>query len=121
MRRILLAAALAASLVAVAQPGPPPGRGPGYGCGAGGGPGAGPGGGPCFNAQTVPGWAMMTPEERAQHQQRMRSMHGYDECVAYMNQHHGDMQARAKAQGKKLPWNGPGPGCDYLKKDQPKP
>jgi len=109
MRTMLIAAMLAVSLAAVAQPGPPPGAGPGAGCG--------PKSGPCFDANTVPGWGMMSSEERTQHQQRMRSMHTQDECVGYMNQHHQQMQERAKAQGKTLPWDGPaGRGCDYLRK-----
>ena len=117
MRNILLAAALAASLAAVAQPGPGggPGRGPG-GCPGGlyGTPAAG-GAAPCWNADTVPGWGMMSAGERQAHQDRMRGMKSRAECQAYMDSHHQQMQARAKERGQSMPGPGPqGRGCAYL-------
>jgi len=111
MKQTLLAAALAAlSLSIYAQMGPGPG-------GSMGGNMGGPGSmGPRFNAQTTPGWGMMTSEERKAHQDRMRSMRDHSECQAYMEEHRKLMESRAKEQGKALPGRGPGPGCDYLKK-----
>jgi hypothetical protein len=103
MKRTLLAAVLAAGSFAVlAQP---------YGPG----PGMGPGKVPRFNEQTTPGWAMMTPEERKAHQERMLAFKDPAACKAYMEEHHKLMESRAKEKGKKLAFKGPGPGCDYLK------
>ncbi|MGZ5072951.1 MAG: hypothetical protein ACXWBL_07430 [Usitatibacter sp.] len=112
MKRTLLAAALAAASLAVfPQPsGPGPVSGPGMG------PGSGPGMGMRFNDQTTPGWSMMSPEERKAHQDKMRAMMDRGECEAYMTEHHKQMEARAKENGKALPGKGPGPGCDHLKK-----
>ena len=105
MKRIFLAAALAASLAAFAQSGPGPGPG-------------GPGGpGPRYGADNVPGWSMMTPEERKAHQEKMRGMGNQQECMAYMNEHHQKMQARAKEKGQSLPSDVPvGRGCQGMKK-----
>ena len=104
MKRCFLAAALAAfSLTLGAQP---------YGPG----PGMGPGKGPRFDAQTTPGWAMMTPEERKAHQEKMHGFKDAAACQSYMEEHRKQMEARAKQQGKSLPFKGPGPGCDYLGK-----
>jgi hypothetical protein len=104
MKRVLLAATLAAfSITLNAQPyGPGPGPGPGMM-------------GPRFNEQTTPGWAMMTPEERMAHQEKMRGFKDAAACQAYMEEHHKLMESRAKEKGKSLPFKGPGPGCDYLK------
>jgi hypothetical protein len=116
MRRTLLAAALAAaSLVVFAQPyGPAQGQGPGYGPGYGHGPGMRGGG--CCGAEATPAWALMTEEERAQHQEKMRGMNDYAQCQAYMAEHHKLMQERAKELGRSLPSAGPGPGCQWLRK-----
>ncbi len=73
------------SSIAAAQPGP------------GGG---GQGKGPHWNSDNTPGWSLMTPEEREAHQQRMASMKNREECQAYMAQHHDQMTARAKDQGR---------------------
>jgi hypothetical protein len=108
MKRTLLAAALAAaSLALYAQPYGPgngPGRGPGYGPGA------------RWGADVTPGWALMTAEERRAHQEKMQSMKDPAECETYMASHHAQMQERAKAKGRALPFKGPGPGCEALKK-----
>jgi hypothetical protein len=46
----------------------------------------------------------MTPQERNDHRDRMRSMKTYDECKAYLEQHHAQMAARAQERrGKALP------------------
>ena len=100
IRRMAAAAALLLAASAVpAQPGP----------GAGSGPGAmAPHGGPGrmggrSGAEFTPGWSMMSPSERQEHQAKMRSMANYDECKAYMEQHHQQMAARAKEKGGAVP------------------
>lgn len=69
------------------------------------GPGAGQGKGPGFrfNQDNTTGWSMMSEQERADHRKKMMSMTNYDECVAYMDEHHKLMQERASQQGKSLP------------------
>lgn len=49
------------------------------------------------------GWQLMTVEERAQHRAKMQSFATREEREAYRQQHHKEMQARAKAQGVALP------------------
>jgi hypothetical protein len=48
------------------------------------------------------GWQFMTPEERIEHQARIRSFRNYEDCVAYRRQHHQQMAERARAQGETL-------------------
>lgn len=119
--RTLLAVGIASfmmiSLNAQAQT--PPGGGtaatPGYGMGQGGG-GMGPGGGRGFrfdNSNTR-GWALMTPEERAAHRNKMLSAKTYEECKAIQEAHHKTMVERAKEQGKTLPAPRQN-GCDRMK------
>ncbi len=43
----------------------------------------------------------MNPQERKDHQERMRNMKTCDECKAYRDQHHEEMAARAKERGGK--------------------
>lgn len=62
------------------------------------------------------GWQLMTPQERIEHQNKMRSFKTYEECKAYMEEHHKQMQARAKEKGATLPAWKPGMyGCDNMK------
>ena len=61
------------------------------------------------------GWQLMTPEERVEHQNKMRSFKTYDECKAYQEQQHQAMEARAKEQGVTLPADGNGYGCDNMR------
>ncbi len=105
---IILTACLSAG-TAFAQAGAASGPGPGAsapGMGMGMGKGMGPGGGrgPMgrWGADNTPGWTMMTPQERSEHQNRMRSMTSYDECKTYQAQHHEQMMARAKERGAQL-------------------
>lgn len=76
---------------------PTPGAGMGMGMGQGrGGMGMGRGGaGMQFDATNTPGWALMTPEERVEHQNKMRSMKSRDECNAYMVEHKVQIATRA--------------------------
>ena len=79
----------------------------------------GPGGGGMgmrfsFDKDTVPGWALMSAEERAAHSGKMRGAKTYDECKALQTKHHQAMEVRAKEKGVNLP----GPrynGCDRMK------
>ena len=91
--------------VALAQPvgGQAPGAGPAA-SGAMPGMGTGMGGGrgwARWGADYTPGWALMTPKERDEHREHMRSMKTYEECKAYQAQHHEQMAQRAKERGGK--------------------
>lgn len=78
---------------------------------SGPGPGAGPRGmmsgggmrGWQMNRDNTPGWAMMSPTERNAHRDKMLSMSNYEECKAYMDQHHAQMVDRAKQRGRTAP------------------
>lgn len=48
------------------------------------------------------GWHFMSPEERIEHQARVRGFTNYAECQAYQQEHHHQMAARALAQGLQL-------------------
>lgn len=99
-----------------AQPGPGPGAGPGPAASAPG-PGKGPGMGPGHMAgggagarmhgrsgsRYTPGWSLMTPAERTEHQQRMAQATSYEECTAARDQHREQMAARAKEKGLSQP------------------
>jgi len=95
----LLGAALAAPVLA--QPGPGMG-------------GMGGGGGMRFNQNNTPGWSLMTPEERTEHQTKMRAVKTYDECKALQTEQHAAMEIRAKEQGVTLPVPRQN-GCDRMK------
>lgn len=99
-----------------AQPGPGPGAGPGPAASAPG-PGKGPGMGPGHmggggagarmhgrsGSRYTPGWSLMTPAERTEHQQRMGQATSYEECTALRDQHREQMAARAKEKGLSQP------------------
>ncbi|MCW8955929.1 MAG: hypothetical protein OQL09_03530 [Gammaproteobacteria bacterium] len=51
----------------------------------------------------VYGWQLMTPEERIQHRNKMRSMKTQQEREQYLMEHHKRMQERAEEQGVSLP------------------
>ncbi len=90
MKRALMIAAVFAASGALAQ---------GYGSGKGPGMGMGPG----FGSDNTRGWSMMSPEERSEHRDRMMSFKSYEECVAYLEQHHKRMEARAGERGSAMP------------------
>lgn len=48
------------------------------------------------------GWQFMSPEERIEHQARIRGFRTYEACQAYRQQHHELMAERARAAGKVL-------------------
>lgn len=101
----LAALCLAVSGPVAAQGGPGPGAkagmpsasaaasGPGMGMGMHHGGMAGP--------DHTPGWSMMTPQERSEHQARMQGMKTPENCRAYRDAHHQQMAEHAKAQGGK--------------------
>ena len=60
------------------------------------------------------GWAFMTPAERVDHQRRLRSFSNYDECRAYQQEHHAEMERRARSQGRVLQPGTHAP-CDQLR------
>ena len=79
------------------------------------GPGPGPGPGP--GSGNTPGWSLMTPAERTEHHNKMMSFTNYEECIAYLQEHHKLMQERAKAQGTTIPAIPRSNMCERLKHD----
>jgi hypothetical protein len=55
-----------------------------------------------FNQDNVPGWTLMTVQERNAHRAALQRLKTYDECKAYMQEFRARMEERAKAQGKTL-------------------
>lgn len=49
------------------------------------------------------GWQLMSPQERIEHQARLREFTDYVACRAYLDTHHELMEARARALGLALP------------------
>jgi hypothetical protein len=47
--------------------------------------------------------ALLTPEERAVHQEKIHGLKTYAECTAYLAQHRSLLETRAKEKGLKLP------------------
>lgn len=48
------------------------------------------------------GWPFMTPDERIEHQRRMRSFQSYEACKTYQAEHHALMAERARQSGVTL-------------------
>ena len=84
-------------------------------CSAAPGQGAGPWRASPSNTR---GWQLMTPEERIEHQSRVRGFTDYDACEAYRAQHHELMAERARQRGLTLP-DYARDFCDHLKARQP--
>jgi hypothetical protein len=63
----------------------------------------------------TPGWALMSPKERIEHQATVRGFASYDACYAYQIAHHRLMEERAEQRG--LP--PPGGGHDFCARLQP--
>lgn len=109
----VLAAGLIASSLAFAQPGPaasrpcaaaPGASGPAADCvGPRGGMRGGMGPHARYGRDFTPGWGMMSREEQQQHRDKMLSFKDYDECKAYVEQHHTQMADRAKERGRTTP------------------
>lgn len=49
------------------------------------------------------GWQLMTPQERVEHQARLREFTDYASCRAYLDAHHLVMVERARALDLALP------------------
>jgi len=88
------------------------------GASAQGGPmqGQGPmGGRGLYGSNYTAGWALMTPEERAEHRKKMRAAKTYDDCRKVMDDHHKLMGERAKEKGAAAPLPQPRrDGCQGL-------
>jgi len=52
------------------------------------------------------GWQLMSPEERIEHQRRIRSFTTLEECRSYQLFHHRLMEERARQRGVALPGGG---------------
>lgn len=124
---VLAAASSFAASSTPASASAPPGPGMGMRMGPGMGPssgGMGPASGPAmrrgmhgrWNDRSSPGWSMMSAQERQEHQARLSSFKSYDECKAYLDQHHQDMMARAASQNRPMPAHPPYDACSRLKK-----
>lgn len=65
------------------------------------------------------GWDLMSPEERVEHQARIRGFKSYEPCQAYQQEHHRLMVAKATERGL----NPPGHRrdfCEHLKESASK-
>ncbi len=60
--------------------------------------------------ERVYGWQLMTPEERAEHRTKMRSLKTPEEREAFRREHHEKMKERAKEKGVVLPDEPPARG-----------
>ncbi len=132
MKTTTLWAATAALLLAAGSLSAQPGsnRGPGAGAsapaadpgrvapGAGGGPGmrGGPGMQRRWGPTVTPGWAMMSEQERREHQAKMAAMNDPAECSAYMDEHHRQMVERANERHLSMPARPRRDACIGLKR-----
>lgn len=60
------------------------------------------------------GWQLMTPEERIEHQSRIRGFGTLEECRSYQRLHHQLMEERAKQRAMALSEGGRDI-CEHLK------
>ena len=95
--------------VAAGAPCPGAGGPGGYGRGDGYGPGGG------YGRGGGSGFALLTPEERAQHRETMHSLTTVEQCSAYMAQHQQLLQERAKEKGVTAPVGPRGNPCERMK------
>ncbi|MGB5560077.1 MAG: hypothetical protein WBN04_18945 [Paracoccaceae bacterium] len=94
---------------------------PAAGMGQGGGMGGGTGkagrmggrGGMRFSQNNMAGWTLMTPAERSEQQNKMRTANSYAECKQIQAEHRVTMEARAKEKGATLPAPRQN-GCDRM-------
>lgn len=56
-----------------------------------------------FDRDNTFGWTVMTQKERIEHRKKLMAITSYNDCKAYMAEHHQQMQERAAEQGKSLP------------------
>lgn len=50
----------------------------------------------------VSGWQWMSPDERVEHQRRLRTFDSHEACAAYVAAHHAVLEARARRAGVRL-------------------
>ncbi len=65
-------------------------------------------------ARNTEGWKYMTPNERIEHQRRMRGFENYEQCNDYQAQHNVRIRERAR-QARGTPEPGIESGCEQLK------
>jgi hypothetical protein len=70
----------------------------------------------CCGPNDTMGWSMMDRKERNEHHTRMHAMKSFDECKAYVDDHHAKMRARAKEAGRAMPAEPRNYACSWLKK-----
>jgi hypothetical protein len=70
------------------------------------------------NPGNTRGWMLMTPQERLEHQAKIRSFSDYQACHAYQVAHHRLMQERAARLGLTLPERGRD-ACAHLRPSGP--
>jgi hypothetical protein len=56
-----------------------------------------------FGPGNSPGWSLMTPQERTEHRNKMMGFTNYEDCAAYLAEHHAKMLERARKKGVNLP------------------
>lgn len=66
------------------------------------------------NQRNTYGWQLMTPEERTEHQTKLRGFTDYNACKEYVDEHHKKMEERAKEKGITPPIMKRNP-CDTMK------
>jgi len=66
------------------------------------------------NQRNTPGWQLMTPAERTEHQSKLSSFTDYNACKEYVDQHHKLMEERSKEKGVPLRAFKRNP-CDMMK------
>ncbi len=66
------------------------------------------------NQRNTYGWQLMTPQERTEHQIKLRGFTEYNACKEYVDEHHKQMEERAKEKGIATPLVKRNP-CDLMK------
>jgi hypothetical protein len=66
------------------------------------------------NQDNTYGWQLMTPQERTEHQTKLRSFTEYAACKEYVDEHHKQMEERAREKGIAPPVMRRNP-CDTMK------
>lgn len=66
------------------------------------------------NQKNTAGWQLMTPEERTEHQTKLRAFTEYAACKEYVDEHHKQMEERAREKGVAVPVMLQNP-CDTMK------
>ena len=67
------------------------------------------------NQDNTFGWQLMTPDERKAHQAKIQGFSDYSACKEYIDQHHKQMEARAKEKGFDMPRRHNQLPCDEMR------